>query len=43
MNKTELAKEIMEFNLMLFNKYKGKAKTPEEMEQRFSFLQTRQR
>ena len=32
----ELAKEIMEFNLMLFNKYKGKAKTPEEMEQRFS-------
>lgn len=32
----KLAKEIMEFNLMLFNKYKGKANTPEEMEQRFS-------
>lgn len=31
----QLAKDIMKFNLMLFNKYDGKADSPEELQQRF--------
>lgn len=32
----QLAKDIMSFNLLLFNKYNDKAKSPEELAERFS-------